>query len=38
MNIVRAEQDRSLFEVPADYTIQEGRGGGRGRGGVVVPQ
>ena len=24
-NIIRGEQDRSLFEVPADYTIQEGR-------------
>jgi hypothetical protein len=33
-NIIRAEQDRSLFEVPPDYTIQAGRGGGRGgRGG-----
>jgi hypothetical protein len=24
-NIIRGEQDRSMFEVPADYTIQEGR-------------
>jgi hypothetical protein len=24
-NIIRGEQERSLFEVPADYTIQEGR-------------
>ncbi len=25
VNIVRGEQDRSLFEVPADYTIKESR-------------
>ena len=24
-NIIRGEQDRSLFEVPADYTIQDRR-------------
>jgi hypothetical protein len=32
-NIVRAEPDASLFTVPADYTVQQGRGG-RGRGGM----
>jgi hypothetical protein len=25
VNIVRGEQDRSLFEVPADYTLKEAR-------------
>lgn len=29
-NIVRGEQDRSLFEVPADYTV-------RSRGGLIAP-
>jgi hypothetical protein len=36
-NIVRAEQDRSLFEVPPDYTIQSGGGGRGGRGGGQAP-
>jgi hypothetical protein len=34
-NINRTEPARSLFEVPGDYTIEEGRGGfGAGAGAV----
>ena len=39
MNIVRAEPDASLFHVPSDYTIVQGRGPGRpgGRRGPAAP-
>jgi hypothetical protein len=36
LNIVRGEQDRSLFEVPADYTLKES--GIRRQGGVMLRQ
>jgi hypothetical protein len=36
LNIVRGEQDRSLFEVPADYTLKES--GIRRQGGVMFRQ
>jgi hypothetical protein len=32
-NINRSQPDPSLFQVPADYTVKQGPGGGRGPGG-----
>jgi hypothetical protein len=38
-NVIRADQARSLFEVPADYRLETGRGGRGGRGpGATAPR